>query len=114
MSRALSIDSWLYVRIFFDAVRSCDSSLFGVFCFEEIGQAVQETDLIFEAVTAVGATYANQTQINLSLSAIQKANLVMHCSMFRYNMAAKMREPTALQNSSFLLSLQLLAFMEVC
>ena len=114
MGRFLISDSWLYVRMFFDAISCSDSPLLSVFCFEEIGQVVQRESPIFDAVTAVGATYANQTYLGLRLSSVQKTDIRKLCSTFRQYIAARISDPDALQDPSFLLSVQLFAFMEVC
>jgi hypothetical protein len=107
-------DSWLYIRIFFDAIQISDSPLLAAFRFEEIGPMIQEKGLIFDAVTAVGATFAQQTHTGRSLSSAQRAQIRDHCSFFRRMIDSRMSTPSSFQNTTFLFSLQLLAFMEVC
>jgi hypothetical protein len=113
IGRVLRDDSWLYVRIFFDAVSSSDVMLLSAFRFEEIGQFIQDEGPVFDAVAALGAIYGNRTNVNLRLSPDRLVALRKFCSTFRQHVKTTMQKPYALQDTSLLLCIQLLAILEV-
>ena len=82
--------------------------------FEEISQFIQDEGPVFDAVATVGALYGNQTSANLRLSPDRLSDLLKFCSTFRQHIRARIRKPYALQDTSLLLCIQLLAILEVC
>jgi len=113
ISRTLGINSWLYIQIFFDAIGNSDSPLSFAFSFDEIGHGVAENGLVFDALTAVGFTYAVQTHAIPQISSIERAEMCALCSAFGQTIASKISDPDALQDPLFLLSVQLYGFGEV-
>jgi hypothetical protein len=110
----LKDDAWLYVRIFFDAVASSDVMLLSAFGFEEIGQFIQDEGPVFDAVATIGALYGNQTNADLHLSPDKLAALSKFCATFRQHIRTRIQKPYALQDTSLLLCIELLAILEVC
>ena len=113
IGRILRDESWLYVRIFFDAVSSSDVMLLSAFRFEEIGRFIQDEGPVFDAVATVGALYGNQTNAGLRLYPEKNAALHKFCATFRQHVRARIQKPHALQDTSLLLCIQLLAILEV-
>lgn len=114
IGRILRDDSWLYVRLFFEAVSSSDVMLLSAFRFEEIGPFIQDEGAAFDAVATVGAIYGNQTNVDLRLTSDQQFALNKFCSTFRQHIRVRIQKPNALQDPTLLLCIQLLAILEVC
>lgn len=113
IGRILKDDSWLYVRIFFDAVSSSDVMLISAFGFEEIGQFIQDGGPVFDAVATVGALYGNQSSADLRLSPDRLTALRKFCATFRQHIRARIQKPYALQDTSLLLCIQVLVILEL-
>lgn len=113
LGRILRDESWLYVRIFLDAVSSTDMMVLSAFRFEEIGAFIQDQGPVFDAVATVGALYGSQTDPDLHLSPEKSLSLRKFCSTFRQHVKAKLQKPHALEDTSLLLCVQLLVMLEV-
>jgi hypothetical protein len=87
--------------------------LLSAFRFEEIGQFIQDEGPVFDAVATVGALYGNQTNADLCLSPDRLVALHKFCSSFRQHVRTRMQKPHALEDTTLLLSVQLLAILEV-
>jgi hypothetical protein len=114
IGHVLKDDSWLYIRIFFEAVSSSDIMALSALCFEEIGGFIQEQGPVFDAVAAVGAIYGHQTNIELRLSQEKIIVLRKFCATFRQCIRTRIQKPYALHDTSLLICIQLLAVLEVC
>ncbi|KAF4614396.1 hypothetical protein G7Y89_g15340 [Cudoniella acicularis] len=112
ISRILGVNDWLFVRIFFNAVIS-DSLFLSAYTYDEIGQLIHEKGSVYEAVVAVGTTYASQMYTDLRLSSDQKKDLDKLCSKLRFSITSEIHEPHAIQDPYFLLRAHLLGFIEI-
>jgi hypothetical protein len=112
VSRILSNNDWRYVRIFFDAVIS-DSLFLSAYNFDEIGYLLHQEGSVYEAVVAVGATYANEILTDLRLPLAQKPELQILSANLRRSFTSEIHKPTAMRDPLFLLRANLLGFIEV-
>jgi hypothetical protein len=112
IGRVLGDDSWLYVRIFFDAVKSSSSFPMAVFGWEDIGPSIHEKGSVFDAIATVGATYAKNFT-NHRFSSLQLTDLRQRCFKLRHEIAEEICQPCTLHDPTFLIRAQLLSLIKV-
>jgi hypothetical protein len=112
IGRVLGHNDWRYVQIFFDAVIS-DSLFLSAYNFDEIGYLLHQEGSVYEAVTAVGATYASEILTDLRLLPAQKPELEILCANLRRSFTFELHKSAAKRDPLFLLRASLLGFIEV-